>query len=76
MSKCSGTIRSPKGNRLLIVLSTDPDGDEAKAFRAQVRATNAGNFATMPDVELTEYLIDMIAKVPATCPECDAGREH
>jgi hypothetical protein len=70
---CTMIRRTSKGSRLLVALTTDPQGDTAQAFLAEARGASP-SLTDVPDDVLIDKLIALIANIPQECPGC--GKSH
>lgn len=60
---------------MLVALTTNPSGEPAQQLIADAR-TKSDELARMPEAELVEYLIQLIARIPTECPDCGKGPSH
>jgi hypothetical protein len=67
--KCEGVHRSPKGDRLLTALVTDPGSSEVVETIARMRL-EVPSYEGLTDDEVAERLIKLIAAIPRFCPDC------
>lgn len=74
MTKCPGVHRSPKGDRLLALLATDPEHPEVTDLVKTMRGT-VPEYLTMTFAAIVERLTVLIAAIPKKCPECDNSND-
>lgn len=67
--KCTGIHRSPKGDQLLTLLVTDRDSDLVKSTVLRMRE-EVPAYVSLTDDQVIERLVELVAKIPKSCPEC------
>lgn len=70
--KCPGVHRTVKGDRMLVAMTTDPDGAVAREFLRSARGV-ATSLCHDTDEMAIAKLVKMLTQIPRRCSMCGQG---